>query len=251
MVLQEMKDGKLVIIEGIVHTLTPLNNIQDLEDEARKEVEAKVRSEMASEQLIRELGRAGEFFTENNWRYYFIGGDTKHIFLAAPFEGGVMTHKKGKREFKVYVPNGWLGLDMTLTNFPNIESNWRIVPRITTATLRGMYNEQKSTFAKVHPHCFNDGRLCGGMNPPHKFELNTVVQMIKDCIIGSKKEEGTSVWDYNELSPATNIGSCTYGKMAYILHKEGKNDDEVWGSIMKAKIEKKNMSEYTEERDNE
>ena len=242
---EELKDGKFVLINGVIHTLTPLNSIEDIEDEAKKAVELKVRSEMASEQLIRELGRAGEFFLENGWKYHFVNG-TAHFILAAPFEGGVMEHKDGAREFQLYIPNGYMALDMSFNEFPNMNSQFRIMPKISNESLKETFAKYSQTFRAVHPHCFAEGTLCSGMNSPHIFDINIVVQMLKDCIAGSAKKEGTSVWDYNPNSPATNIAQCTYGKMAFKLHSEGKSDDQIWEEIIKAKPTKKDMREYIE-----
>lgn len=241
---EELYNGKFVIIDGVIHTLTPLNNIKDIENDAKKEAEAIVKGEMSSEQLIRELGRAGEFFTENGWRYYFADKkEMKHLIMAAPFKGGIMEHKVNEREYKLYIPSGWLAMEIFIGEFPMMSADWRIVPRITTDTLRDCFNKYKSSFYEVHPHCFEDGRLCGGMAIETRFDINLIVQRIKDCIVGSKKEKGTSVWDYNPDSPATSISRCAYGKFSYELHKE-KTDDEIWKEIIKGKIEKRDMKKY-------
>lgn len=245
--LEQLQEGTYVIINGVLHTLTALNNIKDLEVEARKEVEAKVKSEMSSEQLVRELGRAGEFFMENNWRYHFVGGDAKKLVMVSPFEGGIMEHKRDGREFKVYIPNGWVGLEMQFSSFPAMTSFWRVLPRKSNETMKEAFTEKQSLFRDVHPHTFTDGKLCGGMNPPTSFDINLVVQMIKDIVVGSKKEKGTSIWDYNADSPAQDINLCTYGKMGYDMHMKGRTDDEIWNEILKAKQDDKDMSEYIDE----
>lgn len=245
---EELQNGKFVIIDGVIHTLTPLNNIKDIEDGAKREAEALIRSEMSSEQLIRELGRAGEFFTENGWRYYFVDKKSmKHLILAAPFIGGEMGYKSNERKYTIYVPNGWLAMDITINQFPDMTGDWRIIPRITTEAMRDCFDGYQSTFRKVHPHCFEDGRLCGGMEIEPKFDINLVVQRIKDCILGSKKETGTSIWDYNNDSPAVDIAECVYGRMALEMHKQKKTDDEIWREIIKAKTENRKMDKYREE----
>lgn len=249
MVLKELKDSNFVILQGVVHTLTPLNRIQDLEESAKEEIELKLRAEMESEMLVRELGRAGEFFLENGWKYFFLENNKK-LILAAPFDSGTMIHPDNEDE-KVYIPKGWAALDINVEDFPNISGQWRLIPRLKKFTLRETFEKHPNTFYKLHPHCFDHGGLCGGMNPPNRFNIDIVVQILKNIIFGSKKEEGTSVWDYNPASPACAIESCVKGKIAKVLHKNGKTDEEVWREIIRLKIEGIDLNEYLEEIQNE
>lgn len=231
MVLKDLKEGKFVIENGVVSILTPLTTTEAIEKEMMKESEKTLKVEQSEELLAREMGKAIEFLTANNWKISFL--KDKQLLIGAPFEGGVMKGKKGK-EYKYYIPKGYLIMRFYYDKFPSLNGKVFVLPNLKNKSLREIFEKSKirGMFFRVHPHCLSDdGSLCAGISTPYKFDIDKIISLIKACIYGSKKKEGTSIWDYNPHGEITEITKCVKGKKAYELYKKGHSDDEIWTKI--------------------
>lgn len=244
MVLDELNNGKFFIQDGIIYTLTPLTKIEKIEEEFKKEVESKVMKSTTKEAVLKTLGSAVEYFTENGWKISFIK-DEPALFkfvIAAPFKGGEMVglgeeYGDGNRhkKCKIYIPSGYLGMEIEIRNFPHMTRRVLLFPNIKNKSLRELRDDKyEDIYEGIHPHIVEvNNTLCNGLPDINKFNLDMIVSQIESCINGSKSHKGTSIWDYNRDSPASDINDCENGKLALELHEKGKTDDEIWKEVIK------------------
>lgn len=236
MVLKDLKEGKFMVENGIVSTLTPLTTVETIEKEVRKEIEQRLSSGQSKELLARELGRAVEFLTANNWKVTFLDNDI--LLVGAIFPGKIMkgTARYGRRTktYTIYIPKGYLVMEIHYESFPRIGGRILVLPYIEGKSLKDIHQTYnlRGLFYRLHPHCTDEGGdLCAGIDIPFTFDIDKIITTIKSCIHGSKKEKGTSIWDYNKDSPASPIQECDRGFNAYKLHKKKLSDDEIWKRI--------------------
>lgn len=241
MVMDDLKEGKFVIEDGVVSTLTPFTTLDKIEKELRKEVEANMTKSSGKEIVLKSLGSALEFFTENGWKIYnnMDEKDCFSFYIAAPFEGRKMRGKSTaeNKVIEIYVPKGYLYMKIDIYTFPIIDGRISILPNVDNLSIRDMCKAQKygNAYFGLHPHSMDNQTLCCGINLPYKYDLNIIVATIEACIKGSKSEKGSSIFDYNEADPATDIYYCKKGKETLKLHNKGKSDDEIWREILKIK----------------
>ena len=243
MVLNELYNGKFVVQNGVVSTLTPLTTIEKIEKEIRKEIEANLTKNSGKEAILKLLGSAIEYFTENGWKIHFINEspDELKLLIGCQFNGGVMKGNSREAEknnkpsiFEVYIPSGYLCMYINVYDFPNIGCLVKLLPRYNNLTLKELYSEHSNVYHTIHPHCFGsrNGDLCCGLILPTKFDIDLIVSQIKACVYGSKIKLGTSIWDYNRDSPACDIMDCITGQKAFEWHKVGLSDEEIWKKLL-------------------
>lgn len=251
MILEGLKNGRYFVEEGIVSTLTPFTKIDDIEEELRKEIEDRMKGEINKEIVVREFGRVIGFITENNWKVFYPDKKAETVVIAAPFNGGEMVNRvistqideetKEKKTIevvkdRVYIPSGYLTIHLRIGNFPSITSStYRIIPNLRGRTVEDVYNsEEGELFLEIHPH--TDGLyLCSGLTQPSKFDIDYIIELLRAGILGSKKEKGSSIWDYNATSPLRNMETCKYGALALQLFEKGLSDQEIWNRIIEAR----------------
>lgn len=250
MIIDNLKNGRYVLEEGVVSTLTPITKIDDIEAELRKEIEAKMTEEINKEIVVREFGRVIGFITENNWKVFYPTGKADEVVIAAPFNGGEMVHtvkstkvdESGKKETeeviknRIYIPCGYLTINMRIGAFPKISnSQYRIIPNLKNKTAKEIYTSYEGgLFASIHPHTNGDS-FCSGLQNPEKFDINYIIELLRAGIVGSQKAKESSIWDYNGASPMNHIENCSVGKFALELFKKGLSDQEIWMRIMEKK----------------
>lgn len=241
MVLQDLKEGKVYIQDGVVYTLTPLTKIEKVEEELRKEIEVRIVKSSSKESLLKLLGSAIEYFTEGGWKICILDENPEHlrIVIASPFNSGIIKGKghegNSNKNFQVYIPSGFLGFEIEMRNFPRIDSRKTLLlPKISGVSFRELCQNEKyrRAYRMVHPHILSENRLCDGLPLLPKFDINMIVSQIEVCIDGSKTDK-TSLFDYNFDSPATRIEDCVWGRTAYDMNKDKKTDDEIWKELIK------------------
>ena len=237
MVMSELKEhGKLLLIEGVFYTMTPMGKVADIQKELETEIREDLKQEFTDGQVVRDIGMATEFLTTNNWKFLYIDKKAGSEFvIGAPFNGGVMTDPTSKTR-AVYVPAGYMTLKIKIGTYPRMNGyEWRIVPRIKGVSFQQLMSGQfYQMYYGVHPHTFREGNLCSGMPTPPQFSIDVIIEAIRSCINGSGKTK-SSILDYNPSSPANAIEACDYGIMAKKLFEEKKTDDEIWAAIIAKK----------------
>ena len=243
MVLQDLKEGKFYVQDGVIYTLTPLTKIEKVEEELRKEIEVSMFKSSSKETLLKLLGSAIEYFTERGWKICILNEkpDNLHLVIAAPFNSGIIKGKGREdagdknKTFQVYIPKGFLGFEILMSEFPKIMGRKTLLlPNISGISFRELCQNEKyrRAYRMVHPHILSENRLCDGLGSITKFDINVIVTHIEACINGSKIEK-TSLFDYNIISPATRIEDCVWGHTSYNMNKDGKTDDEIWKELIK------------------
>lgn len=238
-VLDELKEGNFVINNGVISTVTPLTTIEKIEKEILKEIEGKIKRSKGKEIIVKMLGSAVEFFTDNGWKINYIdsGPNSVNLTIAAPFNGGVMkgTDRNTEEIYEIYIPSGYLAMKILCDDFPHISSSTIILlPNLKGVPIKELCKKYYKTYYKVHPHYFPDGKLCHGLSITDKFDLNIIVAQIEACIKGSQNENRrrSSILDYNAASPALPIHNCTKSIKAFKLHEKGVSDEKIWEEIL-------------------
>lgn len=240
--IKEMKERKLFINEGVVYNLNPLTSVDKIITEIEKEVRDNLVKDDKDGRYLIELGRAVEFFTENDWKV-IVNGNI--VSICRKFEGRNCIRKRKIKDIKtkeeniindsIYIPSGWMCLQI------NKQFNFQNVQMLPNSSLKGVREllidkkpeESHFSFRSLHPHAFENGGLCHGLSYSQFKGIDEVINVIKGLIYGSEK--GTSIWDYNPSSPSVNIENCIKGKYAFRLHQESKTDEIIWEGIMNKK----------------
>lgn len=252
MVLEELNSGKFHIQDGKIYSMTPITTLELVEREIRKEVANSITKNSTKEIILKMLGSAIEYFTENGWRISFLSEHPNlKLLIAAPFKGGIMRGSKEGTQYKIYIPSGYLAMEIEINNFPFIRRIIRLLPELEGFSLRELFDKYRESYQLVHPHLLDKNELCNGLPDLNKFNLDMIVAQIEACIDGGSRS-GTSIWSYNRDSPAVTLDNCKFGKKAYLLYKKKKTDQQIWNELLgPAKEEEVNDDDIEDEEFNE
>lgn len=227
----ELTSGKILVISGdgkhgIISELTTKYRVSDLLEELGKEVEEDMKEKMSENIVHYEFGMNIEFFTQNRWLISIQeDGEYTDVKIGLPNAGVVMNDSSS-----VYVPPFLIVLSFRVDNKGQLSRticySFVYVPGLPL----GEYfkNTRKYNQGKIHPHVYNDGKVCTGSGLskfPSEFQLDGIVTWI-DAFV---KDFHT----YNPSSPVTSINNCDMGQELLKMRIDGKSDKEIVDFVFK------------------
>ena len=254
-ITEQLETQQLIISNGQIYQTTPLTTIQNVIEELKTQITQDKLKEMTEHNLYKEIGRAVEYLTTNNYKINITRNDKKTIVsIFKPFKGNYINHerigkeiiinqdntrteKRTKKKISIYIPDGWIGLTITIIDNKIERVSYLLIPQIEgqqpNTTLQD--NTYNNFYHELHPHKLSDPAiLCHGMTtrfPNQQFNISYAIELLTACLEGDAKKTGTSFFNYNKTSPAVTIDSCNYGHRATILKKENKTDQEIIQTI--------------------
>lgn len=246
-IIKDLKKHPCVIVEGVIHTLSPITTVDNMEKELTRQIEVRLKKSKTDELIQSELAKNIEFLTSNNFIVFFtLDNLYDTLVIAKEFAGGIIEHKKREEEnddddeehedriitTKVYVPDGYLGIRINIKEFPKIETcTYFIWPKIKSMSPKQSYITHGRFYREIHPHVHSDGRLCSGQKGVSIFSIDNIISTIDSAINGNINKDGTTatILSYNKHSPAINGGitSCDKGIHAAELFEKYKDNDKV------------------------
>lgn len=249
-IIMDLKKHPTVIVEGVVHTLTPITTVDNIEKELTKQIEMRLKKSKTDELVLMEIARNVEFLTSNNFIIFFTINNAHDTFvIAKEFAGGIMEHTEEKQvadddpdseddykiitvTTKVYIPDGYVGARINIKEFPKI-NEWKyfIWPKIKNMGTKQSYVNYGGFYHRLHPHAFNDGRLCSGQKDILTFNIDNILAGINSVIDGNieKDKKTATILSYNSTSPVpgSSINDCHKGIHAMELFEQLKDNDKV------------------------